>query len=168
MSALPALLPFQDLAPDLTDQEQLLLYNIEVLGLSILRSADIAGVGAPYYVLKKPHMIAARAQYRDSVRGMVDFSRDDVIFGIKEAVDQAKTMADPMAQIAGWREIGKLKGFDKLPNINITLTGTVEDMRRQLQSMSTDALLRMAGENILDADFYRVNAEQDSGDTESS
>lgn len=168
MSDGSALLPFQDLAPDLSNAEQSFLYNLEVLGLSTLRAAELAGLGSPYNVLKKPHMIAARAQYRDSVRGSMDFTRDDVIYGIKEAVDQAKVMADPMAQIAGWREIAKLKGHDKTPNINITLTGTVEDMRRQLQGMSTDALLRMAGDNILDADFYRVNAEQADADAEPS
>lgn len=147
---------FEDVVPDLTEQETLFLYNVEVVGLPVLRAAEICGIKSAHYVLKKPHMVAARQKFREAIRGDVDFSREDVVFGMKEAVDQAKILGDPMAQIAGWREIAKIKGYDKQPTINFNLTGTIEDFRKQVQNMSTSSLLELVGENILDADFYRV------------
>lgn len=152
---------FEELAPDLTDQEVLFLYNVEVVGLTVIRAAEICGVKSPYNLLKKPHMVSARAKYREAIRGDVDFSRDDVVFGMKEAIDQAKVLGDPMAQIAGWREIGKIKGYDKIPQVNITLTGTIEDFKKQLVNMPTERLLELAGNNILDGDFYRVQETSD-------
>lgn len=151
------LVPFDELAPNLSEQEQMFLYQLEVVGLPVIRAAQIAGVASPYYLLKKAHIVAAREQYREAVRGRTDFTREDVVFGLKEAIDQAKVLADPMAQIAGWREIAKMKGFDKAPSININLHGTIDQMKRQIQSLPTEELMRLAGENVLDADFYRVS-----------
>ncbi len=140
----------------LTDQEQMFLYQLEVVGLPANRAGEISGVRSPYSVLKKPHIVAAREQYRHAVRGRTDFTRDDVVAGYKVAIDQAYTLGDPMAQIAGWREIAKIKGFDKTPNININLSGTEEQVMKQVKALSTSELMRMAGGDILDADFYRV------------
>jgi hypothetical protein len=150
------LTPFEEIAPSLSEQEQMFLYQLEVVGLPVIRAAEIAGVNSPYYLLKKAHIVAAREQYREAVRGRTDFTREDVVFGLKEAIDQAKVLADPMAQIAGWREISKLKGYDKAPSISINLHGTIDQMRRQIQALPTEELMRLAGENVLDADFYRV------------
>lgn len=161
-----ALTPFDDLTPDLTPEEQMFLYQLEVIGLHAQRAAEIAGLGSPYYHMKKPHMVAAREKLREAVRGRTDFSREDVVAGFKEAIDQAKVLADPMAQIAGWREIAKLRGYDKMPNININLTGDLEKLNRQMRELPTEQLMRMAGDNVIDVDFYRVrdgNAVPDEG-----
>lgn len=151
--ALPA--DFSDI--ELSQQEQMFLYQLEVIGLHALRAAEIAGIGSPYYHLKKPHMVAARERLREAVRGRTDFSREDVIAGMKQAIDQANVLGDPMSQIAGWREIAKLKGYDKAPSINIHLTGTLDNMQRQIKSLPTEELLKLSGETVIDADFYRVN-----------
>lgn len=147
---------FEELVPELSEQELLFLYNVEVVGLPVQRAGELAGVKSPYYLLKKPHMVAAQQKFREAVRGSVDFTRDDVAFGFKEAIDQAKVLGDPMAQIAGWREIAKLKGYDKQPTININLNGSIEDFKKQLQSMPTEKLMELAGVQVLDGDFYRV------------
>lgn len=152
-----AILPIDELTPDLSATEQQFLYQLEVIGLPVLRAAEIAGVKSPYAVLKKPHIIAGREQYRRAVQGRTDFSRDDIIAGMKGAIDQASILGDPMAQIAGWREIAKLKGYDKQPSVSITLTGTIDQVTKQVKTMSTEQLIELAGgEGILDADFYRV------------
>lgn len=149
---------YNEVVHGLTEQEQMFLYQLEVVGLPVVRAGEIAGVSSPYSWLKKPHIVAAREQYRAAVRGRTDFSRDDIVAGIKEAIDQGKMLGDPMAQIAGWREIAKLKGFDKTPNININLTGTEEQIIKQVRAMPTSELLRISGgESALDADFYRVS-----------
>lgn len=152
---------FEGLASELTEQETLFLYHVEIVGMPVVRAAEISGVKSPHYLLKKPHMVAARAKFRDSARGSVDFTRDDVVAGFKEAIDQAKILADPMAQIAGWREIAKIKGYDKQPNLVLNVHGTVEQFKKELQFLPTEQLLELAGDsNVIDADFYRVREDE--------
>ena len=147
---------YREVAENLTEAEQMFLYQLEVVGLPAVRAAEIAGVSAPYALLKKPHIVAGREQYRAAVRGRTDFTRDDIIAGMKVAIDQANVLGDPMAQIAGWREIAKIKGFDKTPNININLSGTEEQVMKQVRALSTSELVKMSGGDVLDGDFYRV------------
>ena len=150
---------FEELAGGLTEQETLFLYHVEVVGMPVVRAAELCGVKSPHYLLKKPHMVEARARFRDAARGNIDFTRDDVVAGFKDAIDQAKVLADPMAQIAGWREIAKIKGYDKQPQLVLNLHGTVEQFKKELQHMPTEQLLELAGSNVIDADFYRVRAD---------
>ena len=157
---------FEDLATDLSEAETLFLYHVEVVGLPVTRAADICGIKSPHYLLKKPHMLAARQKFKEAIRGDIDFTREDVIFGFKQAVDQAHMLGDPMAQIAGWREIAKIKGYDKQPNITFNVHGTIEEFKKQLQSMTTDHLLELAGGDVLDGDFYRVREDHVAADTE--
>lgn len=147
---------FREVADNLSEEEQMFLYQLEVVGLPAVRAAEIAGVSSPYALLKKPHIVAGREQYRAAVRGRTDFTRDDIIAGFKVAIDQANVLGDPMAQIAGWREIAKVKGYDKTPNININLSGTEEQVLKQVRALSTSELVKMSGGDVLDADFYRV------------
>lgn len=148
--------PLEEFAPDLTPSEQMLLYQLEVIGLPVSRAAEIAGVKSPYHVLKRPQVVAGREYYRRAVQGRTDFSRNDIIAGMKHAIDMAGILGEPMSQIAGWREIAKLKGFDKTPNVNINLNGSVEQVAKQLRSMPTEQLVELSGNQVLDTDFYRV------------
>lgn len=157
--------PVENLASDLSEGEQLFLYNLEVLGMPVVRAAEVAGVNSPYYLLKKPSVAAARERYREALRNRSDFTREDVVAGLKDAIDQAKVLADPMAQIAGWREIAKLKGYDKQTQVTVHIAGTAEQMTKQLQAMTTAQLLELAGgQNVLDGDFYRVVSANDGSD----
>lgn len=141
----------------LTEQEQMFVYQREVIGLSVNRAAEVAGVSAPYALMKKPHIIAAMDQTRLAIRGRTNFTREDIVAGLHEAVEQAKLLGDPMAQIAGWREMSKLLGYDKQVNVNLHLTGSVEQVQKQLAGMSMEQLLEQAGDtNVMDGDFYRV------------
>lgn len=164
-----ATIPAEEISPDLSEAEQLFLYNLEVLGLPVARAAEMAGVKSPYYVLKRPSIVVARERYREALRGRTDFSREDVIAGFKHAIDQASVLGDPMAQIAGWREIAKMQGYDKQISVHMTLTGTIEQATKQVKSLSTEQLLEMVGQgggNVLDGDFYRVREKEPDGRTD--
>lgn len=161
MNALTTI-PVDEISPDLSEQEQLFLYNLEVLGLPVVRAAEMAGLKSPYYVLKRPSVVVAREKYREALRGRTDFSREDVIAGFKVAIDQASVIGDPMAQIAGWREIAKMQGYDRQVSVHLTLTGTVEQATKQIKGMTTEQLLEMSGQNAnaIDGDFYRVREKE--------
>lgn len=156
-------LALPDIAPELSEREQMFLYQLELVGMSVKRAAEVAGVASPYALLKRPNIAAAREKYRETANGRVDFTRDDIVAGFKKAIDQAYVLADPMAQIAGWREIAKMKGYDKTPQVNINLKGDLNAVQNQLQQMSTEQLLELAGRQIdfIDADFYAVKKEDD-------
>lgn len=142
----------------LDEQEQALLYNVEVLGLSVKRAGIVAGVEYPQQVLQRSNVMAAREKLRSALRERLQITREDVVTGIKNAIDQAVILADPMAQIAGWREIAKILGIDKTPNVNVHIQGTIEQVQKQLQGMSLDQLMKEAGSlgTTVDADFYRI------------
>lgn len=141
----------------LDEQEQQLLYNVEVLRVTTKRAGTIAGVSNPYEMLQRPHVISAREKMRAALRARVDITREDVVAGLKEAIDQAIILADPMAQIAGWREIAKMLGYDKTPNVNIHIQGTLDQVRSQFRDMPMDRLLAESGMGgVLDADFVTV------------
>jgi hypothetical protein len=146
-----------DLTTTLSEQEQQFLYNLDVLGLTQQRAAEIAGVGAAAYVLKKPSVIAARETIRSSLRTRVNITKDDVIRGIKSAIDQAELLADPMAQIAGWREISKMLGYDAPREIKLVVSGDVKAARKQIAQLGdTDLVQLLEADSVIDADFYPV------------
>ncbi len=148
----------------LTEQEQQFLYNMEVLGLNQQRSADLAGLGSYSHVLKKPDFLAAREKIRATVRSRVDITKEDVLRGIQSAIQQADILADPMAQIVGWREISKMLGYDAPKQINIVVSGDVKNVRRQISQLNDSDLVEMLGaDNVIDAAFYPVEKAGDSG-----
>ena len=111
-----------------------------------------------YEVMQRPHVVAARERLRVALRERVEITREDVIAGLKKAIDQAEILADPTAQIAGWREIAKLLGYDKTPNVNIHIQGSLEQIRQQYRQMPLDQLMAEAGmDGVIDADFVKVH-----------
>jgi hypothetical protein len=146
----------------LDEQEQQLLYNVEVLGLSVKRAGAMAGVADPQSMLQRGNVMVAREKLRAALRERLQITREDVVNGIKTAIDQAVILADPMAQIAGWREIAKILGIDKTPNVNVHIQGTLEQVQKQLQGLPLEQLMKEAGQigNVVDVDFYRVQHEE--------
>ena len=67
-------------------------------------------------------------------------SRQDVIDGLMDAINQAVLLEDPTAQIAGWREIIKMHGFyepERVEHVH----------HHQLEDLSTKELMKLAEED---------------------
>lgn len=142
----------------LSEAEQQFVYNIEVLGMTQQRAAEIAGVASPQHVLKRPDVVDAREKLRSVVRQRVEITKDDVIAGIKKAVDQADLLADPMAQIAGWREIAKMLGYDAPREVKITISADASLRKRQIAQLDDGELIELLGaDDVIDAEFYEVD-----------
>lgn len=137
----------------LTAEEEKLIYNIEVLGMSQVRASELSG--APTSVLQRPDIKIAREKLRTHVREQTKITREDVVAGLQEAVEMSRMISDPMAMIAAWRETAKILGYDKPAEVHITITGDVKELRRQVRSLPEQELLRLADQsNVIDADFY--------------
>ncbi len=143
---------------ELTEQEHNLIHNIEVLGLPVNRAGELAGISSPHSVLTRPHVIAAREDMQKSIRARVNITKEDIIEGMREAIDVARTIGDPSAMIRGWTEVARLTGHDKPTQINVNVVGmTASQARKMLRAASDVELAKLAKqEDIIDADFYEV------------
>lgn len=140
------------------DKIRSFLHNLEVFGMSAKRAADLAGVKDPYTLLKDPEIIRAREEFKQAAQAKAKITKNDIIEMYMEAVQLARTIADPMAMIRGTAEISKMLGFDAPTKLDLRLTGTVQEAQRALLEKSDAELLAIAQEdsNILDAEFYEV------------
>ena len=139
----------------LSPQEEKFLHNMEVLRLTQQRAAEIAGISNPQQVLQKPEVIEARTAMREAAARRVNISKDDVLIGLKEAIDHAKLTDEPMAQIAGWREISKMLGYDAPKQVNIVVSGNVKEIRKQISALTDAELVESLGaDDVIDGDFY--------------
>lgn len=90
-----------------------------------------------------PRIIAAVEFLRMKSEKSILTSRKKVLEGFLEAIEQAKMMSEPMTQIAGWREIGKLCGYyaPEVKQLNVTVGA--KRVVSQLEVMSDQDLLAM-------------------------
>ena len=94
---------------------------------------------------KLPKITQALINQRARNAHMLGLTRDSVLQGFVDAIDQAKAMADPMAQIAGWREVGKVCGFYAPEVKKVELSGNAKRIIDRMQTLSDQELLEIAG-----------------------
>ena len=144
-----------------TNEEVNFVYNAEVLGLPTRKAASLAGLD--YRQTNSAHLMQARESVRNEMRGNLQVTKEDVTHGLKEAIDQARTLADPMAQIAGWGALTKLHGLDAPTRIDVNLNASVEVLTTQVRQLSDADLVKSLGAGrVIDAEFY-VTHEKNSG-----
>lgn len=152
----------------LDKQEQDLLQHVEVYGMNPHRAGQLLNIINPHDVLKRPHVIAARESIRRTLQSKTRITKEDVIEGIKTAIDQGFTLGDPQSQVRGWVEIAKLLNMYEPQKIDIRLSGTIKELRSEMASLSEEELLALAGPeaDVIDADFYTVNNEKSADRTD--
>lgn len=143
----------------LTAEEQTFVYYVEIVGLPVRKSADMAKM--PIGRAMAPHIQQARKLARDELRGATAISKDDVVHGIRDAIDRARVISEPAVEIMGWEKIAKLLGYDSPATINVNIHASIDALRSQVGRMSDEELVRAVGAGaILDGDFYRVQNEE--------
>jgi hypothetical protein len=93
-----------------------------------------------------------KAEHRKNAY-MLGMTRETVLQGMRDAVDQAVMLADPMSQIAGWREIAKICGFYAPEVKKIVLGKRAERVLAEFEQMGDDELLQLAEADIIDVEF---------------
>lgn len=143
---------------DLNDNVKRLIHNVEVLGMPISRAGELAGVSNPHHALKDPRAVAMRASLKATLKSRAQVTREDVVIGIRDAIDQAVLMSDSRAQIMGWSEISKMQGYEKPRAIEINLNVSNNVLKKEVQQLSDTELLRLVDEReVIDADFYELD-----------
>ncbi len=134
-----------------------------LMGMTPTQAAKHAGYADNSIATKNernPKVQSYLSSQREAMRRADRITRDDVINGFREAIEDAKLLSDPQAQIAGWREIGKMYGFYEPETKRIELTLNQQEQRRELELMAEDELLKLASDdpNMVDADFDFIPA----------
>jgi phage terminase small subunit len=134
-------------------------------GLSIKSSNAAAGLSTTN------KFASAEIEKRPNVRDLIDtkkranaymlgLTRDDVLQGMMDAIDQAKVLADPLTQIVGWRELAKVCGFYAPEVKRIELSEGARGYIQRLESMSDEQLMQIATADAIEADYEEVQEEK--------
>lgn len=145
----------------LTAEEAQFVFNCEVLGLPVRKAASMAGL--PATMVSKPHLQQARELLKREVRGAVNITKEDVVHGMREAIDRARILAEPATEIIGWKEIAKLLGYDSPQKIDVNITATIDVLKAHVRTMDDTALAELLGaRGVIDVDFYRLGHDDGS------
>lgn len=72
-----------------------------------------------------------------------EIRREQAVQGILNAIDLAIARQNPQAQIAGWKEIGKMLGFYEVENHTVVMNVAEEALRAQYEAMTDEELLQL-------------------------
>jgi phage terminase small subunit len=129
-------------------------------------AARLAGFNQPgtsaNYLMRNPKVVAAIAEERAEYAKASGMTKQKVIEGFTESINLARIKADPIAMIAGWREIGKMCGFYEATKSEIKVSVQGQVMLQRLNSMSDEELLALAegDPSVLEGEFTIVDDQQ--------
>lgn len=149
------------MVPGLTEEQKRFLYFVDVVGYPVQRAADLAGISAyeAQKLMQDPSIAHLRQVQKDVVRHRSKITLDDVNEGIRDAIDDAKLVADPMAQIRGWTELARINGLEAPKKVAVehSLITSPDAPSEQLKQLPSAELAKLVDEShIIDADFYEV------------
>lgn len=121
-------------------------YMVDGCGSQAAIRAGISPSGAHVWasralrIAKVSEALQAR-QSADATR--LSIKRENVVAGLLEAIDQARAQSNPMAMIAGLRELGKLMGFyaPEVKKVDLNVSGQAEMYR--MNALSDAELLKI-------------------------
>jgi phage terminase small subunit len=143
-------------------------------GMNCVQAAQAAGYSIPdvqgYQVEKNPLVAEKLKKEWALAERTSEMSKKKVMDGMLYAIEQAKILADPSSQIAGWREVAKICGYYEPQKVKIEVSVSAKRMFSQFETLSDDELLKIAEEEIVDVDAVFVGEEgtDESDDTSSS
>lgn len=136
------------IAPVGLSEQQLTYVKERSRGLTAATAARRAGYKHPaqaaWNVESNPRVQEALREELDHYRQAAQVEREEVIAGIKDAINMAKLVADPNAMIKGWTELAKMLGYYAPEVKRVELSVPAERQRHQLETMSDNDLLEIA------------------------
>ena len=115
-------------------------------------------------LMRLPKIQAAVAKERESYAIASGVTRKQVVDGLIEAVEMAKIKADPLAMIAGWREVGKMLGYYEPTKVDLNVSVTGKALIERMNSMSDAELLaQLEGpdSNVIEGEFTSSEADSE-------
>ena len=153
----------QDPSQPLTEKQRMFVHHLVHDKLNQTAAARLAGFNQPATaansLMKNPKVLAAIAEERAEYAKASGMTKRKVIEGFAEAIDLARIKADPVAMIAGWREIGKMCGFYEATKTKVEVSVQGQVLIQRLNTMSDEELLALVegDPSILEGEFYVVD-----------
>lgn len=146
-----------------TDKERAFV-EFKALGMSDMQAARHAGYAFPKVdgakIAAQPNVVAAIREQRAKYEEAGQMTKKRVLDGFLEAIEQGKLLTDPIAQIAGWREIAKLCGYYEPQKHEIALSVQGSLVVQKIQQLSDEELLKLAEGEVLEGEIVdRTDAE---------
>ena len=102
-----------------------------------------ARVNGPRLLTNAAVREALQASQQATARRL-ELDRQQVLAEIREAIDLARAQGNPMAMIAGWREIAKMCGFYAPETRRVELSAEGRGRMERLEGMTDEELLAIA------------------------
>lgn len=153
----------QDASQPLTEMQRMFVQHLVHDKLNQTAAARQAGFHQPgtsaHALMKNPKVLAAIAEERLEYAKASGMTKRKVIEGFSEAIDLARIKADPIAMIAGWREIGKMCGFYEATKTKVEVSVQGQVLIQRLNTMSDEELLALAegDPTVLEGEFNVVD-----------
>jgi len=153
----------QDPSQPLTERQRKFVHHLVNDKLNQTAAARQAGFRQPgttaNALMKNPKVLAAIAEERLEYAKASGMTKQKVIEGFSEAIELARIKADPIAMIAGWREIGKMCGFYEATKAKIEVSVQGQMLVQRLNTMSDEELLALAegDPTVLEGEFRVVD-----------
>ena len=129
-------------------------------GMHCVAAAQAAGYSNPnvqgYQVENTPIVKNALAKEWAKAEKVGEMTKKKVMDGMLYAIEQAKILADPTAQIAGWREVAKICGYYEPQKVKMEISVSAKRMFSQFEVMSDEELLKIAESEIIDVDATEI------------
>lgn len=87
-------------------------------------------------------------------------SRSKVMEGFKRAADMAEQLADPMAMISAYREMGKMCGYYAVETKKVEVSVSGQIGIKKLNALSDEELMKLAKGEVLEGEFAQVVGEE--------
>lgn len=114
-----------------------------------------AGQEAGKQVEKSELVQAELAKARTEMVASSGITKEQVVNGMMEAAEMAKTMADPQAMVRAWSELGKLLGH-YAPEIKKVVHGLDAESRDAIRRLDDTELHKLAKGRIIDSTATEV------------
>lgn len=149
-------------AGPLTEMQRLFVKHLVHDKLPQGAAARMAGFGSPdnaaSQLMRNPKIQNAIAEERAAYAQASGVTKKRVIDGFLEAVDLGRIKGDPIAMIAGWREVGKMCGHYEPTRTKVEISVNGQVMIQRLQNMSDEELLALTEQDraVIEGEFERV------------
>lgn len=112
------------------------------LGMAKLAAARTACLPANRIkeTMEDPQFQALVMREQEQVNKQLILTRNDVLQGLLDAIEDAKLQGEAMPQIAGWREIGKVIGAYAPEERKISYSGDVTVIQKRIQELADEKL----------------------------
>lgn len=162
-----------DASPDgpLTDGQLAFANFVAEHNMTYTAAARAAGYGGEpgkmgSELAANPKVARAIAERRAEYAAASQVTKKMVIDGLLESINMAKTKAEPLTMIAGWREVGKMCGFYEPIKTRLEVSVSGKVLVEKLSAMSDEELLRLTQDqdpDIIDGIVTDITSKESNG-----